>query len=92
MIFQIDISDGSNELKELQHVVSELNKNRAADAAAAGQPAPTPITETQYLTEIALGPLKKKVKQRYISHVQTLSAAELEQKLGPIDDIRSKKP
>jgi hypothetical protein len=90
MIYQIDIPDGSNELKELQYIVAELNTNRAKDAAGAGHPAPIPITETEYLTEIMLGPLKGKVKKRYEAHVRILSTAELEQKLGPIENIRSK--
>jgi hypothetical protein len=89
MLIQVDIPDGSNELKELQFIVDELNTNRDADAAAAGQPKPTPITVTEYFTEMAMGPLRSRVKKRYQAHVQTLSAAELEQKLGPIDTIRS---
>jgi hypothetical protein len=89
MIFSIDIPDGSNELKELQFIVAELNANRARDAKDAGHPAPAAITETQYLTEIMLGPIRAKVKKRYEAHVRRMTSTELQTKLGPIDQIRS---
>ena len=92
MIYSIDIPDGSNELKELQFVVYELNKSRTADEVAAGRPAPVPITEEEYLLEEVLGPLRGRVMKRYEAYVRKLSAAELESKLGPIDKVRSVKP
>ena len=88
MQITIEIPDGSAELAELQHVVATINTAGAAEAKAAGRPAPPAVTVAGYLKELALAPLRKRVRQAYVRHAQKLSTAELAARLGSLDNIR----
>jgi len=88
MQITIEIPDGSDELAELEHVVATVNATAAAEARAAGRPAMDPVTIEQYLTNIAIAPLTKRVRQAYVRHARGLPAAELAAKFGPLANVR----
>ena len=89
MIIQIDIPDDSPELEELQYVVAQINVERRKDAQNAGHGPPSLMTVQEYLTRLALAPLRERARKVYERHVRKMSDSELKNKLGPIKDLRS---
>jgi len=72
----INIPDGSPELAELQHMVSD------AQVTSPG------ITVSEYVSNIVLGYAKNRVINVYKGYVGSLSLSDLQTKLGSLDDVR----
>lgn len=81
MIFNIDLPDGSDELLMLQGIVSEINAVTTKEASALGRPAPTPMTELDYMTNLVMNPLRKRVKKHLQNKMMQLDTQTLKDKL-----------
>ena len=88
MIIEIDIPDGSPELEELQYIVAQINAEREKNARIARHGSPSLMTVQEYLTRLALAPLRARTRKVYEQHVRKMSDTELKNKLGPIKNLR----
>lgn len=81
MIFQITIADDSPELEELNYVVAQTNKEQPTQL----------ITLGQYIQNIVSGYFQNRVLNIYKGHVGKLTATQLKEAFGSLNDVRKGK-
>ena len=85
---KIEIEIAGPELDELRYIVAEINKTNASDARNESRQPPPPLTEQAYIEPIVLNHLRGRVEKIYQRAVRRMNSAELQDKLGPVNNVR----